>query len=98
MLRTQPILGTLYFLGISATVVSLIAQGGAAGVAYTIGIALTGETALTNPAFFALAAGAASMVSTATSLMTLTTLQVLYEQSAIRAADLGLLATYDDDV
>lgn len=96
MQRTQPFIGTLYLLGIGSVFLSALGQGGAAGVTYTLGAALTGETATTNPAFFAMAAAAASVVSTGMSLVTLTTLQVIYEQSAIRAADMGLLADYDD--
>ncbi len=95
MQRTGPFIGTLYFLGISAVLFSAIGQGSAAVVSYAIGAALTGETATTSPAFFGIAAAAASMVSTALSLITLTTLQVLYEQSAIRAADMGLLGGDD---
>lgn len=97
MHRTAPVLGTLYFLGIAAVVFSAVFQGGAALVATgLVGAVQVEPDAQMLTIAFAVALGVTTVSSTLLSLLTLTTLQVLYEQSAIQAANAGLLVVDDD--
>jgi hypothetical protein len=95
MQRTSPLLGILYALGIAAAVSSAMLQ--AAAAVFATGLTGAAEVAPELTIIAALlSAAAAGLASAFMSLLTLTTQQVIYEQSALHAADLGLLVVGDD--